>query len=366
MLRKIPSLFRRVTASGNYLPEVDGLRFICILWVLLLHAYGFFLKKSGPYTGGPADYKLWNYIIMRGAFGVNMFFCISGFVLAMPFARWRLAEGKPIRIGNYYKRRLIRFEAPYFVCMLIGYFGYVYLHPGHSTELTKSLLASLVYLHQLIFHRLSPINAATWSLEYEVQFYLLAPFLFRCFRLPAAQRWWVWSVLYLLSILQLQYMHPPFRSMLDVFPFFLAGIMLADIYISAPELRLDSSWAVALAVMCGIFILLYPWTPLFWGLAPLALLVFYLVVLRNKWLQQLFSTPFLAVTGGMCYSIYLVHYYIISITGGYILRLHPGTQWLPNMLLQALLMIILAIAGSAVFYLLIEKPFMKLSARQRR
>jgi len=37
---------RRITSSGNFIPEIDGLRFIAILSVVLFHIYGFldFLK----------------------------------------------------------------------------------------------------------------------------------------------------------------------------------------------------------------------------------------------------------------------------------------------------------------------------------
>jgi peptidoglycan/LPS O-acetylase OafA/YrhL len=365
MLRRLLQPFRRVTASGNYLPEVDGLRFVAIVWVVLLHAYGFFLKKSGPFTEGLKDYPLLDYILMRGAFGVDMFFTISGFVLALPFARHALAGGKEIRLGSYYKRRLIRFEPPYFICMLIGFGVHVRMHPEQLAELSRSLGASLLYLHQIIFHRLSPINSPTWSLEYEIQFYLLAPLLFRSFRLSPAARRIMWSIVYVIVSVLLQYWHPPFKSVLNVFPFFIAGIVLADVYISYPALKLDQGWVLLLAIGVALTLLLCPWTPLFWQTAPLLLFFFYMAVLRHPLLKRLFSTPLLATIGGMCYSIYLVHYYCISVAGAWIIRLHAGSGFLPNLLLQMTLLLLSALAGSALFFLLAERPFMKWSAKLR-
>ena len=35
----VGSRFRRVTTSGRYMPEVDGLRFVAIAWVVFMHIH---------------------------------------------------------------------------------------------------------------------------------------------------------------------------------------------------------------------------------------------------------------------------------------------------------------------------------------
>jgi peptidoglycan/LPS O-acetylase OafA/YrhL len=102
---------RRTTSSGRFLPEIDGVRFLSISWVVLFHAIaqvGFKLHEHLP------DSHLWQ-IIGVGKFGVWIFFSLSGFILALPFAEWRICDGKPITLKRYYLRRLTRIEPPYLV-----------------------------------------------------------------------------------------------------------------------------------------------------------------------------------------------------------------------------------------------------------
>ena len=69
---------RRITSSGDYIPEIDGLRFVAILSVVLYHLYGFLPNSGAGLPLQPA--------VSHGYRGVNLFYVISGFVLALPFA----------------------------------------------------------------------------------------------------------------------------------------------------------------------------------------------------------------------------------------------------------------------------------------
>src|SRR2546421_3270894 len=49
---------------------------------------------------------------------------------------------------------------------------------GHSAHaLAPHLRASAFYVHNIVYHEFSSINPVAWSLEIEVQFYILAPLL---------------------------------------------------------------------------------------------------------------------------------------------------------------------------------------------
>src|SRR5437764_13088977 len=95
--------FRRITTTGNYIPEIDGLRFIAILAVVLHHVALYVTTLDNRPEG----------IFELGTRGVELFFAISGFVLAAPFAAQYLCDGPRVRLGQYLLRRFTRLEATY-------------------------------------------------------------------------------------------------------------------------------------------------------------------------------------------------------------------------------------------------------------
>jgi peptidoglycan/LPS O-acetylase OafA/YrhL len=45
---RILAPFQRRTSSGRYLPEIDGLRCLAVVLVVLFHSHGFFTSGSEP------------------------------------------------------------------------------------------------------------------------------------------------------------------------------------------------------------------------------------------------------------------------------------------------------------------------------
>ena len=125
------SSFRRITRSGNFIPEVDGLRFIAILSVVFLHCYYELLNRSAIGSLGPdgsqnvalpvdpANQHGLLRLLGHGGYGVELFFAISGFILAWPFARQHLQAGRKVKLGSYFLRRVTRLEPPYILMLLI-------------------------------------------------------------------------------------------------------------------------------------------------------------------------------------------------------------------------------------------------------
>ncbi|HEV7929018.1 MAG TPA: acyltransferase, partial [Nitrosospira sp.] len=182
-MERLVRLFRRETTSTEFIPVIDGLRFLAIAMVVLFHADAFIKAKSAglAFSEGNAWMRgLTDHFVFMGQ-GVKLFFVISGFILAVPFLRYYLglSEKKPI-LRAYFFRRLTRLEPPYIISTILIFLAIV-VTVGSTYPLgtlLASLFASLAYIHTLVFPGQFPFpNAVTWSLEIEVQYYILAPFL---------------------------------------------------------------------------------------------------------------------------------------------------------------------------------------------
>ena len=165
-----------MTASGAFIPEIDGLRFIAIFAVAVFHlAAGLAIKSPAAYALSQNGFV--GTIAWHGFRGVELFFVISGFILALPFASHFL-EGRPrVSLGQYFLRRVTRLEPPYLLAMMLLFLLQTVVRGRSAAQLWPHLCASLVYLHNLVYGTESPINNISWSLEIEIQFYLLVPLL---------------------------------------------------------------------------------------------------------------------------------------------------------------------------------------------
>jgi peptidoglycan/LPS O-acetylase OafA/YrhL len=369
MLASIYNKFRRITSNQLYFPEIDGIRFMAIVLVILFHTHGFFAGKSTGFPDTNMHDGWLNTFLEHGDRGVELFFVLSGFILCLPFAHQYINNGKKMMLKKYYLRRVTRLEPPYFIAMTAIFLMQVAMHVKPFDTLLPHWLASLAYSHALIYHHNPMVTVVAWSLEVEIQFYLIAPFLFRVLALHVTvRRIILLSGITLLIFFQTIY-RPLFGSIYGFGQFFIVGILLADIYVSNTLAALFNKKAVVIAAL-ACFVSICFMSPIKYTAAPqlggfvynisltlLTGLLFYMI-LKNDLLKKIFSYKFIPIIGGMCYSIYLLHYTIISIFGRYTMRIHLTSYYLPNLLLQIILLTIPVLLISAVFYYYIERPFM--------
>jgi peptidoglycan/LPS O-acetylase OafA/YrhL len=323
--------------------------------------------------------------------GVELFFVISGFVLALPFADRYLCGGPKVSLGRYLLRRVTRLEPPYLAALLLVLMLKLMAsaEAPPMNELLPRLAASAGYVHGAIFGTPSPIIGPAWSLEIEVQFYLLMPGLAWVFliRHRGLRRGIIVAAGVAIALVQpirldsLSGNPSMERHLLNYLQFFLAGILLADVYLVDWNRRPAAAW-------WGDIIWLVGWPLLAWLLVsdpgstvgatfslrrtfigfPAIVFILYAAMFRARGARACMSIPVLTVIGGMCYSIYLVHNSLIFIAGVVLLTKFPRAfegGYLTSLLWCSGAMIPTVLLGSTLFFVLIERPCMRRDWPQR-
>lgn len=374
---RIVQLFRRITSSGDFIPEIDGLRFLAIAGVLVAHIYSAYRRNLPDVleAGACAEGGLIDTALSTAGRGVELFFIISGFILATPFIRHYVHSGKPISLVRYFKRRITRLEPPY-VLVMVAFFilkGRVVggAEAGSGHNLLQSLTASIFYVHNIVFGEPSYVNGVAWSLEVEVQFYILAPLLaWMILRQPARVRGMIYvtgiiGFTFLQSLLETQLNYPISKSRLSIIgtiQFFLMGFALADLYLAKKQLKLPAviNLPLGLVLLFVMFLVPLRQAPVVNSLLFLgaAMLFYWLVLSPGVW-QRLFRCTPLVLIGGMCYSIYLIHFPIMVIASRRLAPVVPVEHFGICFLMHLGLVLVPVMICSAVVFLLIEKPCMR-------
>ena len=149
----------------KYRKEIDGLRSLAIIPVILFHA------GIGGFSGG--------YV------GVDVFFVISGYLITSILVS-ELDQGS-YSIAQFYERRARRILPALFVMLAVSLpFAYLLLNPADLINFAKSLLGSVLFLGNITSYLQSGyFDAASdvkplmhlWSLAIEEQYYVVFPLL---------------------------------------------------------------------------------------------------------------------------------------------------------------------------------------------
>jgi peptidoglycan/LPS O-acetylase OafA/YrhL len=161
----------------QYRREIDGLRALAVLPVLLFHAG--FQSFGGGYVG------------------VDIFFVISGYLITSIIIS-ELKAGT-FSIVKFYERRARRILPALFLVMLACFpFAWLWMSPSGLQDFSKSVIAVSLFLSNILFwkeagyfataNELKPL-LHTWSLAVEEQYYVLFPlFLMLAWRF-VTRRW---------------------------------------------------------------------------------------------------------------------------------------------------------------------------------
>ncbi len=357
ILRRVQHWLGRPTPAGQFVPVIDGLRFVAIMAVILYHLNDHLITKTG--RRGEADWL--SDLLSHGYIGVPLFFALSGFIISRPF----LAGTAP-PIGRFFLRRLTRLEPPYLINLLLIYTLLVLVLGMDAAELFSHLLASALYIHYFVFGGASTINFVAWSLEIELQFYVLAPLLLAALGWagPGPRRLALISLVLLGSwAQQAPEMTHSFLglTLLRYGGFFAAGILAADVFVNRwqqrPSLSIGGDGLALLGiVLLGAALTGVPWAA---GLMPAWILLILLGSLCGRWSSHALSVRPVYLIGGMCYTLYLYHFYVISAVSRLLLPWMDASHplWL-NLVLLAIGVLPVVLLTGTLLFVAIERPFM--------
>ena len=382
-----------VRAEVGEIGPLDGLRGLAVAWVIAFHVYALRAKLGDPWVDLMASSRFLEPMVGAGYLGVDLFFLISGFLLALPWFV-HAAQGKraPSSSG-FYARRVRRIVPAYYVQLVILFVVVLPLlrGPGYWRSDLYVYLYNVV-AHALFLHNTTPltsgsmqVNGALWTLAVEAQFYILIPLV-----VPLFVRWthaalaasfalailwhigvdagldaivaaemafgahWGWPE----SIVRYLLLH----QLPSYFAHFALGIVLGGAWLrwrAAEPPRVERA-LVAVAAACALAVL-YRFMAidgrllgeLTWIVAPLclAVLLFWAVTTHWSFVQRLLARGPLAFLGRVSYSAYLYHLPLLLVWNAYAHALPAWTS------LPLYLAALLALAWLS--WRFVEQPFLQ-------
>ncbi|WP_455671797.1 acyltransferase family protein [Phocaeicola sp.] len=353
----------------SYIACIDGFRFFAIFTVCLLHINNYYGRSIGyDYYQGIKDINSWSWFINRCGLGVELFFAISGFVIALPFFRHYLEGKEKPSLKSYFYRRITRLEVPFLLSCVLIYTGYIWQKQISFGDEIGHLLSAMTYTHTFIYGVWPPFNSVIWSLETEIQFYIITPWLI-AFLFSGKKPFLRYGKFILIMAISL-YLRSQYneletwhlhRSVLVNLPYFLIGFIIAEIYIQRKSF-LEKQLFIwdFIGISCFYLLFRYAWAnnQLYFCIA---LLVLFISIFKGHILHWFCSQKIIYVIGGMCYTIYLLHYPLFHLTGKITEQIHPFNSFYYNLIMQAMLLLPIVFIICSCYFVLIEKPCMNKS-----
>lgn len=351
------------SAKSDYRPDIDGLRAIAVMAVVIHHL-------SAPLLPG-------------GYVGVDVFFVISGYLITRIISR-EMEQGN-FTFARFYERRARRiFPALFAVLAVTLVAGYFLLLPSDYVGTLRGALGTLLFASNIVFWRemmegyfaatdagLNPL-LHTWSLAVEEQFYVFFPvLLLLCYRYRYFRRHIV-LILVVCALVSLAgaallvqnksvavFFLSPFRSWE-----LLAGSLLALNAVPATRsraVREFTAGAGLLIILVACFV--YDEKTTFPGLTALAPVLGAAAILHagasgTSWTGRFLQWRPVLYIGLISYSLYLWHWPLIVLVR-YAMGMAPITPYITVLLMASLVL-------ASLSYHFIEQPFRRGPVVSRR
>jgi exopolysaccharide production protein ExoZ len=328
------------TQSRNII-LIDLLRGAAALLVVLFHTESVFLTTTGasPFSG----------LMSTGFRGVDLFFVISGFII------WHVHAAdidRPRRLFNYLFNRVTRIYPALWITSLLALTLYSAGFGGAEKQ-HKLAIENVVSSFVLLPPATIPLVNVTWTLSYEMLFYLaFASFIFSRRLGVLLLTLWGCGILFF-------WFYAPAHALLQfgfnpLFFEFAAGMLCA---IALRHSRLDTyprwAWTLLLSGVCGFGICLSGALDdaLADVLSPLSVvpLICGLVTLDKPFAHKLPSG--FAFLGRAAYSVYLIHYSVVTLTSATLNKFGLLEGYIAFSTVA-----VLGVAAGLVFHVYVDSP----------
>ncbi len=373
--------YLKIGTKPGKIPELDGMRALAILMVLLFHFATYYQGVYRSYYLRLFPDTLKN-LMQNGWLGVDLFFVLSGFLIFRHLLSADRQSHKKQLYGRYALKRILRTFPLYYAIIILVALGLI---PYYQRAIDASdYLIHLLFLQDYLDNN---ILIPLWSLATEEKFYLLAPLLLLLLKKGPLKSSLFWLFLTMLGLMiwravavaqvdaELNYgtFFTQFRA-----PFHFAvvsiavGVAVALLSEKWPPAWLPvAAWLATLMLLVVLFFAdLYTSDSWLWThwIHFLAVVLFGLLMWAAvtysgaRWMRFLCGRA-LRVISVLSYALYLTHYTVLP----WVFRLHRQHIYSEEGWIHASTFLVIYIAVTVVFSLIlhyvIEKPFLLLKDR---
>jgi peptidoglycan/LPS O-acetylase OafA/YrhL len=159
------------------LPNLTGIRGVAAVWVFIYHFREY-------YFGLFPQLRKFDFILSNGHFGVDLFFCLSGFILGYVYFN-ELSNpsinSRAAKVKSYFLKRFARVYPLYFLTSCIAgifyfagvKFGHVFNNESPSNFSLISVISNFIGIQTWVGY--PSLNGPAWSVSAELFAYLYFP-----------------------------------------------------------------------------------------------------------------------------------------------------------------------------------------------
>ncbi|MEX1239964.1 MAG: acyltransferase [Cyclobacteriaceae bacterium] len=349
---------------------IDALRGLAILGVLVVHC--------GQYGRNEHLPSFIQTVVLRGAYGVQLFYVVSAFTLFLTLDKGE-AELKPSWF-DFYMRRFFRIAPMYYLAILY-YLWQNGLGPrywlGDAAGITPAnILSNVLFIHGFNPYWITSVVPGGWSIAVEMLFYCLIPLLF--INIKNVQQAFIFFLTALIlraalqftlnrmSVIESERLWQDFLNLYlpSQLPVFALGVLFYFIVKNNYKASLSPLQILVLSLILIAEVSGIPVLPNH-VLAAIGFVV--LAVALSKCEFRIFVNPVSVYMGRVSYSIYLVHFAVL-----FWLNEYNAVDYLPvsnpvdamlNYSVRLLVLILLSVIISSCFYYLIELRFQRIGKK---